>query len=233
MACSCLLTPRASPLPLIHRLSCLPSLFHFRYWSPFFSLALPTPRILSSRRAPTACSSPPYTPYEVERRKRGRRKNGERSRDGGTERDSAILCTRYQGWERRYRERSEGEADGFCRESEREDNLPWCKYIVPRGMAHLGAVLLDTSCPPSPTAVGLLILNYTSNRFQINHFLIVFFIFIYFSKSFISAPVRITYCFSRKKTEIKYERLVDMSKTFFKIYHHKHDFFLNDTEVAY
>lgn len=31
MACSCLLTPRTSPLPLIHRLSCLPSLFHFRY----------------------------------------------------------------------------------------------------------------------------------------------------------------------------------------------------------
>lgn len=29
------------------------------------------------------------------------------------------------------------------RESERKDNLPWCKYIVPRGTAHLGAVQLD------------------------------------------------------------------------------------------
>ncbi|KYM81819.1 hypothetical protein ALC53_07813 [Atta colombica] len=42
------------------------------------------------------------------------------------------------------------------------DNLPWCKYIVPRGTAHLGAVQLD------PTGRAIYQVRQTSvNFFQI------------------------------------------------------------------
>ena len=73
MVCSCLLTPRISPFPIINR-SRFFSIFGTDL--PFFSLSL-FPRILFSHRVPAACSSLPYTPSLRDGKEVGRRrKNG-------------------------------------------------------------------------------------------------------------------------------------------------------------
>lgn len=89
MACSCLLTPRISPLPLIHRLSCLPSLFHFRYRSSFFSVAL------SRRGFSLRAALPPRVlrhPTHPTKWKGGREEGGRSRRTKPRRRDREELC---------------------------------------------------------------------------------------------------------------------------------------------
>jgi hypothetical protein len=106
MACSCLLTPRASPIPLILRLSYLPvslspSLSLSLSFSVLISLFLrrSRPRRGFSLRValpPRVLFSPPYIPRDEESSKTGER--GERRR-AGEGLASRVLCTRYQGRE--------------------------------------------------------------------------------------------------------------------------------------
>lgn len=103
MACSCLLAPRASPIPLIHHG------FPICRLSLIFGTDLPFSPSLSPRRGfslrvalPRACSlrHPTYPTRRKagreERRKTGERSETERAREGLP---SRVLCTRYQGRE--------------------------------------------------------------------------------------------------------------------------------------
>lgn len=88
MACSCLLTPRASPLPLIHRLSCLSSLFHFRSDLPF------SPSLSLCRGFSLRVVLPPSVlrhPTHPTRLKGGREEGGRRANEAETDGQRGTL----------------------------------------------------------------------------------------------------------------------------------------------
>lgn len=88
---------RLSDTPYPPRVSYLPSLsLIFGTESPFFFVALSTPRVLASRRAPSRVfSSPPYISYEEESRKRAKEEDRRTKRDGDSQRGTTIPRPMY------------------------------------------------------------------------------------------------------------------------------------------